>query len=457
MPTDAWYADAIAKCVAAGILNGTSEVTISPLSPVTREQMFVTFGRALGIAPVETTDSDLSDLGQVSDWAQGTVNALLNAGYVTGTKDNTLKPLADINRASVMALLDKSVAGYGNQPGATVEAENGDGLVLVVSDDVTVTGEVGDLVIAQGAAEGTVKLDGTTVTGTVTVNAPDVQVSVTGDTKVENLVVGEAAQGAAVSVDKSAAVDSLTTAAADTTVTVAGKVESITVTETADSATVNTEKGARVESVTTAGADTTVAGSGTVSKVEAAEGSTGATVTTPGTTVENNGSGSVTTDKGEVKPGDTGTNKPAAGGGTSGGSSGPSVTAVDNVTTAILNDTRTEGKVENLATGYSVAAQKWSNRDYVDVDIDATDLAYHQNGNNAMGYWIGFAVAAPEGATQMKYAFAAEQADLTLSDAMALEANVTSEGESGIAFYVNMGGSIKNWAQIQWLDANGQC
>lgn len=46
--------------------------------------------------------------------------------------------------------LDNSISGYANQPGATVEAEKEGGLVLVVSGDVIVTGEVGDLVIAHG-------------------------------------------------------------------------------------------------------------------------------------------------------------------------------------------------------------------------------------------------------------------------------------------------------------------
>ena len=77
---DDWYADAIAKCVAAGILNGTSASTVSPTSPVSREQMFVTFGRAMGLTPVASTDSSLSDLDQVSGWAEGMTNALREAG-----------------------------------------------------------------------------------------------------------------------------------------------------------------------------------------------------------------------------------------------------------------------------------------------------------------------------------------------------------------------------------------
>lgn len=333
---DAWYADAIARCVAAGILNGTSDTTISPQGTVDREQMFVAFGRAMGLQPVENTDSSLSDLGDVSDWAEGMVNALLEAGYVNGMEDNTLRPQADINRASVMSLMDQTVAGYGNESGSVLEMNGQKGLVLVVTDDVTVTGQVGDLVIAPGAAEGTVTLKDATVTGTVTLSAAESQLKITGETKVDNVVVNAEAQGAGVSVDKDAAVGTLSTAAENSTLSVSGKVEALTVTETADNTTVSTEKGSAIDSVTTAGSNTTVSGSGTVSKVEAAEGSSGVTVTTPGTTVENNSSSSVTTDKGTVGAGETGSTGSSSSGGSSSGG-GSSSDSTQQIKTALKN------------------------------------------------------------------------------------------------------------------------
>lgn len=278
VPAGAWYADAVAKCVAAGILTGTSANTISPLAPVTREQMFVTFGRALGIAPLASTDAEFADFDQVSDWAKGIICALIEAGYVGGTGDNLLEPQAEINRASVVTLLDKTIAGYGNEPGSTVKAEHDNGLILVVTDDVTVTGAVDDVVVTPGAADGTVTLNGATVDGTVTVSSSDTQLHVTGKSRVKEVVITEEAEDTQVVVDK----------------------------------------GSSVESLITEAHGTTVSGQGTVTTVEAAEGSSDVTVTTPGTKVENNSSDAVTTDKGEVKPGETGsTSKPSTGGGSS--------------------------------------------------------------------------------------------------------------------------------------------
>ena len=95
---------------------------------------------------------------------------------------------------------------------------------------------------------------------------------------------------------------------------------------------------------------------------------------------------------------------------------------------------------------------------YTEVAVSAANLKKHTNGDTTktQGHWIGIALVAPEDATQMKYAFAASKAELTLGQAGALETNVTDKNESGIAFYVDAGSKTpKTWAQVQWLDKDG--
>lgn len=326
IPQDAWYADAVARCVAAGILNGTGENTISPLDAVTREQMFVTFGRAVGMSPADTTDSGLNDLDEMSDWSEGMINALLNAGYISGMGDNTLQPLSDINRASVVSLLDKTIGGYGNKSGVMLDMTGEDKLVLIVSGDVTVTGQTGDIIILQGAAEGTVKLEDADISGKVTLSAPGAKLEITGNTSASDIVVGTEAKGAEVTVAKDAVVDNLTTSADNTAVSVSGKIENVNVESGASDITVNAEKGATVGKVTTSGKNTAVSGNGTVTDVEASEGSSGTKVETEGTKIENNSDSDVTTGAGSaVKPGETGTTAGNSGsGGSTGGSGGSS-------------------------------------------------------------------------------------------------------------------------------------
>lgn len=98
---------------------------------------------------------------------------------------------------------------------------------------------------------------------------------------------------------------------------------------------------------------------------------------------------------------------------------------------------------------------------YTEVAVSAANLKKHTNGDTTktQGHWIGIALVAPEGATQVKYDFAASKADLALGQTGALEKNVATVGEAekdGIAFYVDAGSkTLKTWAQVQWLGENG--
>ena len=92
---------------------------------------------------------------------------------------------------------------------------------------------------------------------------------------------------------------------------------------------------------------------------------------------------------------------------------------------------------------------------YTEVAVSVKNLKKHTNANSDEGHGVGFALAAPEGATQMKYDFGASKDALTLGTAFELEANVV-ENKPGIAFYVDAGSkTLKTWAQVQWLDKDG--
>ena len=138
--------------------------------------------------------------------------------------------------------------------------------------------------------------------------------------------------------------------------------------------------------------------------------------------------------------------------------------AVETVYPAILADQADTNPIEELydKDSYTVKATQKQEADtgdyYTEVAISVANLKKHTNGDTQKkpGYWTGIALVAPEGATQVKYAFAASKAELTLGQAGALETNVTDKNESGIAFYVDAGSKApKTWAQVQWLDKDG--
>lgn len=138
--------------------------------------------------------------------------------------------------------------------------------------------------------------------------------------------------------------------------------------------------------------------------------------------------------------------------------------AVETVYPAILAD-QSADPVQALydENSYNVSATQATEAEtgdyYTEVAVSVKNLKKHTNANSNEGHWVGFALAAPEGATQMKYDFGASKDALTLGTASELEENVVTIGEenkSGIAFYVDAGSkTLKTWAQVQWLDKDG--
>jgi hypothetical protein len=205
---DAWYANAIAACVEKGILSGVSDDQMAPNSPVTREMFFVMFGRALGLEPENTLNGNYTDSANVSSWASGYVNALINHGYVNGTSGNTISPDANINRASVMALLDQTIVAYVVEDGTVNVDENG--VVLVLAKNATVTGGA-DVTVTVAAKDAKVSLKG--FTGTATVVIKEDNVAITDAPNGTKITVAEGVDGATVNGSK---------VSADTTMTLGG-------------------------------------------------------------------------------------------------------------------------------------------------------------------------------------------------------------------------------------------
>ncbi len=187
----AWYADAMAACVARGIFQGNGKGSMLPTANVSRETFFVMLARGLGITPEKNANHDFADVSSVSSWAEGYVNALVNRGYVQGA-GGSLAPAVEINRASVMALLDQTICAYVTEEGASV-APTEDGVVLVVANNVTVSGDFsGDVVVASEGAQ--VSLKG--ATGEVNVNVVADDVAVTDAPVGATIQVGDGVEGA---------------------------------------------------------------------------------------------------------------------------------------------------------------------------------------------------------------------------------------------------------------------
>lgn len=269
---DAWYYDAINRCAAAGILNGNGDGTVTPEAPISRERAMVMLGRALGIEPIREPDlTKYTDAAKVAPYAQGMVAAMIEAGIVGGVTADELAPQDNINRASTVTILDRAISTYADEAGATVKAD-GKGIVLVVADDVTVTGDVDKLLVP----------------------ADNVDVTVSGSKNIDDITL--TGDNSKVILNNSTANDVTLDGKNTELETKSGsKVENVSVTEDAKGATVNAGSGTTVKKVENSAADTTITGSGSVKNVAS---DTDVTVETKNTDVKNIGDSKITvTDK----------------------------------------------------------------------------------------------------------------------------------------------------------------
>ena len=257
----AWYADAVNRCAAAGIMLGNAGKA-NPNATITRAQAIVMLGRALGITPKANADlSGYEDAAAVPDYAKGYVAAMSEAGIVKGSTETTVAPASDITRAATVTILDRAIEVYANESGKTVNT-TGSGIVLVVADDVTINGRAKDVLVAQGADASSVYLEHAP-TATVTITAEEATVYVKNSSVKEASIIGE--ESKIVFEGESQA-------------------ETVTVSETAKGAQVVINEGAKVETVANKAEDTVVTGSGSVGLVTSSEN---LTVETYDTKVEN--------------------------------------------------------------------------------------------------------------------------------------------------------------------------
>ena len=294
-----WFFDAINRCAAAGILKGNLNGTVTPNAPITRERAMVMLGRALGIEPIENPDlTKYADAAQVAPYAQGMLAALIEAGVVGGVTADQLAPQNNITRAATVTILDRAIGTYADKAGETVNAD-GKGIVLVVADDVTVTGSVDKLLVPTN----------------------DIEVTVKGSENIDDITVS--GNNSTVILDNASA-DNVTLDGEKSAVEAknGAKIDNVIMTENAPGANVNAGNGTTIKNVENHAEDTSVTGNGTVKKVESNQD---ITVQTKDTDVKNSGDSKITvTDKNGKDSTVSGGSSSSSGGSSSGGGGGSS-------------------------------------------------------------------------------------------------------------------------------------
>ena len=287
--TSAWYYNDLELAVAMRTFQGANG-KLNPEAPITREEAFVVLARAFALESGDTSVlNNYTDGASVSAWAQSSVAALIENGYVNGA-NGKLNPKTSITRAEFAKVISEMASTYANADdslSATV-----DGSVIVRENSVSLSGKTinGDLIIADGVSR--IDLTCVTVTGRIVLRGGESGVTFK-DTKAGKGII------------------------ANTDIAVSGSVDNITV---AQGFVITVNSGASVGSINVNAEGAKITGAGKVGTVKA--NANNVTVTTTGTkvTAADSVSGVKAGDK-AVSAGKTETVGSTASGGSSGGSS----------------------------------------------------------------------------------------------------------------------------------------
>ena len=264
VPADAWYANDMAKAVQMGTFVGAGGGLLRPDSAITRQEAFSVLARAFALPDGDAAVLDsYSDGDTVSDWAKGTVSAMVAAGYVNGDDAGRLNPTKTITRAEFAAVMDNLVSAYVDADD-TSEDGSVDGGVIVRESGVRLEGLTinGDLIIADEADA--VSLDGVTVNGRIVVRGAADRLSISESTA-SGIVVTNPNGASVIDADAASSLGTLT-AAADLTLQ-GGRFDEVVVSE--DDAELVVENGASVDAITIDADGVSVSGDGKVAKVSA--------------------------------------------------------------------------------------------------------------------------------------------------------------------------------------------
>ncbi|MDD4802638.1 MAG: S-layer homology domain-containing protein [Syntrophomonas sp.] len=102
-----WHSSEICKGIQAGYIKGYSDGTMRPDSPVTRQEAAAILARLLDLSPKESRAELLTDAEGIPSWSKGAIGSMLSSGIMKGYPDGRFGPAAEMTRAEAVVALEK--------------------------------------------------------------------------------------------------------------------------------------------------------------------------------------------------------------------------------------------------------------------------------------------------------------------------------------------------------------
>lgn len=166
--TGSWYYNYIAQAVNMGTLAGYGNGLMKPNDYITREQAVVVIARTLCLMAASSEDlTEFPDANQVGSWAYDDICAMVEREFVAGYSNGYLGPKDNITRAQMAQILARIFSHIYESGTLTGEYDD----IVLVRGDVDIHDAVfnGDLIIANGLAEGKLTLEDVTIKGNLIV------------------------------------------------------------------------------------------------------------------------------------------------------------------------------------------------------------------------------------------------------------------------------------------------
>ncbi|MEG1501173.1 MAG: S-layer homology domain-containing protein, partial [Clostridiales bacterium] len=168
---DKFYKDAILKCNKANVLQGSGD-TVRPNDYITRQEAFVMICRAFYIEESNNSSADFADKSQISSWAMGSINALVNKGYIKGDK-NKINPQGDLTRGEAVTLIDNIIEELYCKEAVYDKDVQGN---LIINSNKVILRNMnikGNLILAPGVNKDAVILDNVKIDGYIIISGGD--------------------------------------------------------------------------------------------------------------------------------------------------------------------------------------------------------------------------------------------------------------------------------------------